>query len=191
MPRAKSDKELKEDAKHKIENKPVASKKNVVFITDVTQYNHDKNYHPIERALTDFESVAGGGYNIYLQARYTIDQRTISNPRVRKMLVEVFEGDVVPALRAMHDKYPKVVENPDYVCTMQGPMCKDGYLALIKRLAISVKIDSPETLADKWDFGLAEKRHQAAKDKKAAAAEKKAEAAKAKADKAANAAAPK
>ena len=163
----------KEDTKHKIKNKPNDKVKNVIVITDVTQYNHDKHFHPIEKMLEQFESVNGNKFNLYVQSRYKIDQRTISSPKLRKMIVEVFQGDVVPALKNMFEEYPKVVEDPDHVITMSGPMRLHGYKTLIDKLCIMLDDESTETLQDKWDFETVAKRQE----KEDAEAAKKAEAA--------------
>ena len=176
---SQSEKE-KEDAKHKLDNKPDSKVPNVLFITDVAQYNHDKHYHPVERALEHFEAVNGSKFNIYMQSRYKIDQRTIGNPKIRKMIIEVFEGDVVPALQKVFAKYPDVVAKPDYVMTMSGPMNPSGYKVLIDKLAVMSQDESIENIEDKWNFGKAKIRFEEEDDKaaKKAAAKKAAKTAK-------------
>ena len=163
----------KKDKNELVENKPVSKCKNVLFITDVAQYNYDLMEHPIDIALNNFVEANGNDFNIYVQARYKLDQRTLKSPRVRKMVIKVYVGDVVPALREMYNEIPDIVMNPDYVCTMQGPMDKAGYLFLARQLNIAGGEETVESLAEKWDLNKPVKSSKPPKSKKAKAEDDK------------------
>ncbi len=176
----------KEDEKNKIENAPTKGNKNVLFITDVTQFNRenpDKHFHPIEKALDAFETANGGKFNIYIQSRYKFDSRYVSSVRLRSMIVKVYTGDVVPALKAMFHEHPEVVENPDHVMTMQGPMRTEGYKVLIDKLGVMCVDESVEDLSSKWNFEIVGERQVKEDVEKAAKKKEKVAKAAAKADK--------
>lgn len=129
-----SDAEAKEEEKEKKAPtlKGRKGKKDLIFIGDVYRnlYGTDEDgnpfiTNPLIETIDQLLEVHGDKFNIYVQSRYKLDQRKMPKA-VQKAVIEVFEGDVPQALRAMHEEHPKMFDNCQIFMTVDSGIKEGG-----------------------------------------------------------------
>lgn len=125
------------DAEAKEEKKAPAvkgrkGKKDVIFIGDVYRnlFSTDEDgnpeiTNPLIETIDQLLEVHGDKFNIYVQSRYKLDQRKMPKA-VAKAIVEVFEGDIPHALRAMHEEHEKMFDNCQIFMTVDAGIKEGG-----------------------------------------------------------------
>ena len=130
---------------HNPKNKPGKKKKDLIFIGDTYRdlYHTTKDgkpftTNPLVETVDTLLDRYGDKFNIYVQSRYKLDQRTMPKA-VAKAIVEVFVGDVPQALRAMHAKHPEMFDTCEIFMTVDSGV-KEGGREWFEKFIVGIKL---------------------------------------------------